>query len=241
MPTPYDILGVSPDATKHQIGNAYRALLREKHLALNWNEIETAYETLIDDDKRVLYDIEQLKEKLQQFIELEQAAKDKVELLSQRCETLRISVYDANEAMMKDAYRTRMLETHPDKGGDPAEFRAVRDDYDYLMNEESPMASQTALSSIQKDLQAVKYSLADAEKKLARKEEKKKGGSQKKSSQKKKKMKAGTSFPILPMCLSSLSFKLCILTAVIIVIQTSYTYSRHCRSSEEERWFSYEE
>ena len=244
-PTHYDILRVPPDATRRLIGIAYRALQKQQHLVRNWDEIKVAYSTLNDEFEKAIYDIKLLEEREQHAIALGLAAKNKVELASQHCETLQISVNDANEDTIKQAFRARALEDHPDReGGDTAKFQNVNNAFESLVNSpESPedcvrmnTAAQTALSSVQNELQAVKFNLQGAQKKQARKVAKREGGSQKK-----KKKKAGTSFPILPMCLSSLSFKLCILTAVIIVIQTSYTYSRHCRSSEEERWFSYEE
>lgn len=62
----YEILEVSVNASKEVIKNAYRALSKKYHpdsydgdkeFAQNkMKEINTAYETLIDDDKRLLYD-----------------------------------------------------------------------------------------------------------------------------------------------------------------------------------------
>ena len=198
-PTHYDILGVSPDASRRLIVIAYRTLLRQKHLTLNWNEIETAYVTLNDEFEKALYDIKLLEEREQHAIALGLVAAKKVELALPHCKTLQISEDDANEAAIKKAYKARALENHPDRdGGDTAKFQDVNNAYDYLLNSPESLedcvrmntAAQTAQSSIQKDLQAAKFNLDDAQKKQAKKEAKKEGGNQ---NQKKK--KAGTSFP----------------------------------------------
>ena len=39
---------------------------------------------------------------------------------------------DASDAAVVDAYRERVLETHPDHGGSPDEFQAVRDAYEQI-------------------------------------------------------------------------------------------------------------
>lgn len=64
----YDILEVSPKASKEVIKNAYRALSKKyhpdtykgdlKYAQEKMKEINTAYETLIDEDKRLVYDYE---------------------------------------------------------------------------------------------------------------------------------------------------------------------------------------
>lgn len=64
----YDILEVSPKASKEVIKNAYRALSKKyhpdtykgdlKYAQEKMKEINTAYETLIDEDKRLNYDYE---------------------------------------------------------------------------------------------------------------------------------------------------------------------------------------
>ena len=43
---------------------------------------------------------------------------------------------DADEADVKRAYRRRAVETHPDAGGDPAEFRRVQEAYEVLSDPE---------------------------------------------------------------------------------------------------------
>ena len=40
---------------------------------------------------------------------------------------------DADEAEIKQAFRRRALETHPDKGGDEEEFKRVREAYESLI------------------------------------------------------------------------------------------------------------
>ena len=40
---------------------------------------------------------------------------------------------DADEAEIKQAFRRRALETHPDKGGDEEEFKRVREAYECLI------------------------------------------------------------------------------------------------------------
>ena len=62
----YEILEVSTNASKEVIKNAYRALIKKYHpdsytgdkefAQEKVKEINEAYETLIDDDKRLLYD-----------------------------------------------------------------------------------------------------------------------------------------------------------------------------------------
>ena|GEM_PF-5525771 len=64
----YDILEVSPKASKEVIKNAYRALSKKyhpdtykgdlKYAQEKMKEINTAYETLIDEEKRLNYDYE---------------------------------------------------------------------------------------------------------------------------------------------------------------------------------------
>ena len=64
----YDILEVSPKASKEVIKNAYRALSKKyhpdtykgdlKYAQEKMKEINTAYETLMDEDKRLVYDYE---------------------------------------------------------------------------------------------------------------------------------------------------------------------------------------
>lgn len=64
----YDTLEVSPKASKEVIKNAYRALSKKyhpdtykgdlKYAQEKMKEINTAYETLIDEDKRLTYDYE---------------------------------------------------------------------------------------------------------------------------------------------------------------------------------------
>jgi DnaJ-class molecular chaperone len=63
--TPYEILGVKPDATPEQIRKAYRKLAKEFHPDLNpgkpaaearFKEISAAYDLLSDADKRARYD-----------------------------------------------------------------------------------------------------------------------------------------------------------------------------------------
>lgn len=40
---------------------------------------------------------------------------------------------DADETEIKQAFRRKALETHPDKGGDEEEFKRVREAYEYLI------------------------------------------------------------------------------------------------------------
>lgn len=64
----YDILEVSPKASKEVIKNAYRALSKKyhpdtykgdlKYAQEKMKEINTAYETLMDEEKRLVYDYE---------------------------------------------------------------------------------------------------------------------------------------------------------------------------------------
>ena len=41
---------------------------------------------------------------------------------------------DANDNEIKQAFRRKALQTHPDKGGDPEEFKQVREAYELLIN-----------------------------------------------------------------------------------------------------------
>jgi len=41
---------------------------------------------------------------------------------------------DADETEIKQAFRKKALETHPDKGGDEEEFKIVREAYEYLIS-----------------------------------------------------------------------------------------------------------
>ncbi len=41
---------------------------------------------------------------------------------------------DADEEEIKQAFRKKALETHPDKGGDPDEFKKVREAYECLIS-----------------------------------------------------------------------------------------------------------
>ncbi len=58
----YEILGVTPDSTKAEIKSAYRKLARKYHPDVNpegvkrFKDISNAYETLIDDKKKLEYD-----------------------------------------------------------------------------------------------------------------------------------------------------------------------------------------
>ena len=63
---PYSVLGISPSASNEEVKKAYRDLSRKYHpdsytgdkefAQEKVKEINEAYETLIDDDKRLLYD-----------------------------------------------------------------------------------------------------------------------------------------------------------------------------------------
>ena len=52
-------------------------------------------------------------------------------------EVLRVDP-DADEEEIKDAYRERMKETHPDQGGSARAFQAVREAYEQVMSGERP-------------------------------------------------------------------------------------------------------
>ena len=41
---------------------------------------------------------------------------------------------DASDDDIKQAFRKKALETHPDKGGDPEKFRKVREAYECLIS-----------------------------------------------------------------------------------------------------------
>ena len=64
MENPYNILGVSPNATAEQIKKAYRALAMRHHpdrnahdsAAARFNAVKTAYELLSNPKKRAEYD-----------------------------------------------------------------------------------------------------------------------------------------------------------------------------------------
>ena len=61
----YALLGVTPDATSAQIKSAYRKLAKQYHPDVNdspdaaekFREITEAYDTLLDPDRRSLYDL----------------------------------------------------------------------------------------------------------------------------------------------------------------------------------------
>jgi curved DNA-binding protein CbpA len=60
----YDILGISKDATKQEIKQAYKRLSVKTHPDKGgndylFNQVKRAYETLIDDQKRYEYDTQQ--------------------------------------------------------------------------------------------------------------------------------------------------------------------------------------
>ena len=65
MPSPYEVLGVKPDASADDIRKAYRALAKQHHPDLNpgnaqaeqrFKEVTAAYELLSDPDKRARFD-----------------------------------------------------------------------------------------------------------------------------------------------------------------------------------------
>lgn len=41
---------------------------------------------------------------------------------------------EANRAAIREAYQVKVKETHPDHGGDPEEFRRVREAYELLVD-----------------------------------------------------------------------------------------------------------
>jgi len=53
------------------------------------------------------------------------------------CDVLGVDV-DASVEEITDAYRERVLETHPDRGGDEAAFKRVRWAYEYLKEHRAP-------------------------------------------------------------------------------------------------------
>ena len=105
----YDILEVSPKASKEVIKNAYRALSKKyhpdtykgdlKYAQEKMKEINTAYETLIDEEKRLNYDyengfkidpnaiVEEFKEAVEsqeEYVEEKEAKKDIFQILKEK-------------------------------------------------------------------------------------------------------------------------------------------------------------